>query len=57
MLDDPFFALDPRRRRRLGERLAGRGQVFVSAADAAQLPEAADLLLSVRAGEVRVGVD
>lgn len=57
VLDDPFFALDPRRRRRLGERLVGRGQVFVSAADAAQLPDAADLLLSVRAGEVRVGVD
>jgi DNA replication and repair protein RecF len=53
LLDDPFSALDPTRQRRVGERLAGRGQVFVSVADAAHVPEGPALVLSVSAGTVR----
>jgi DNA replication and repair protein RecF len=33
LLDDPFSGLDPERRQRLGELLAGRGQVLVSVPD------------------------
>ena len=37
MLDDPFSGLDPERRRRLGERLGGRGQLVVAVPDDAQI--------------------
>lgn len=41
LLDDPFSALDPARQRRVSDRLAERGQVFVSVADEAHVPAAA----------------
>jgi recombinational DNA repair ATPase RecF len=51
LLDDPFSALDPSRQRRAAERLAARGQVFVSVADAAHVPAGRRLSLPRR--EVR----
>jgi DNA replication and repair protein RecF len=54
LLDDPFSALDPRRRDQLGERLAARpGQVVISVADEADVPRAADARWDVVAGTVR----
>ena len=42
LVDDPFSALDPRRRDQIGERLAARGgQVVISVADEADVPDAA----------------
>ena len=39
LVDDPFSALDPRRRDQIGERLATRGgQVVISVADEADVP-------------------
>ena len=52
LLDDPFSALDPERQRRVGERLAGRGQVMVSAADEAHVPDGAEAIWDVSAGAV-----
>jgi DNA replication and repair protein RecF len=52
LLDDPFSALDPRRQRRVGERLGALGQVFVSVADEAHVPAGADRLWDVAAGAV-----
>jgi DNA replication and repair protein RecF len=52
LLDDPFSALDPRRQRMVGERLADRGQVLVSVADDAHVPEPSTLVLDVSAGTV-----
>ncbi|MGH2635428.1 MAG: DNA replication/repair protein RecF [Actinomycetota bacterium] len=52
LLDDPFSALDPRRQERVAERLAGRGQVFVSVADEAHVPKGADRIWDVDAGAV-----
>jgi DNA replication and repair protein RecF len=52
ILDDPFSALDPRRQARVGERLRGRGQVFVSVADEAHVPAEADRVWDVAAGAV-----
>jgi DNA replication and repair protein RecF len=52
LLDDPFSALDPRRQRLVGERLADRGQVLVSVADDAHVPEPSSLVLDVSAGKV-----
>lgn len=37
VLDDPFSGLDPRRRRRAGERLSGRGQVVMAVPDEAHV--------------------
>lgn len=54
LLDDPYSALDPARRRRLSELLHGRGQVFVSAADPEHVPGGAAAVWSVRAGTVEV---
>jgi DNA replication and repair protein RecF len=54
LLDDPFSALDPRRQRRIAERLADRGQVFVSVADATHVPEHSVAAWIVTAGSVRV---
>jgi DNA replication and repair protein RecF len=53
LLDDPFSALDPRRQRRVGERLIERGQVFVSVADAAHVPAGSTRVVAVSAGMVR----
>ena len=53
LVDDPFSALDPRRRDQIGERLAARGgQVFISVADDADVPAAAGSVWDVRAGTV-----
>ena len=43
-------ALDPARQKRISGRLAGRGQVFVSVADDAYVPEEAARVWSVTAG-------
>jgi DNA replication and repair protein RecF len=53
LLDDPFSALDPGRQRRVGERLSGRGQVFVSVADQTHVPASSTLVLVVSAGTVQ----
>jgi DNA replication and repair protein RecF len=52
LLDDPFSALDPRRQRLVGERLRDRGQVFVSVADDAHIPDGSSLVLDVSGGSV-----
>ena len=53
LVDDPFSALDPRRRDQIGERLAARGgQVVISVADEADVPKAAHATWDVRAGHV-----
>jgi DNA replication and repair protein RecF len=52
LLDDPFSALDPRRQRRVAERLRDRGQVFVSVADEAHVPAGADRVWAVEGGRV-----
>jgi DNA replication and repair protein RecF len=52
LLDDPFSALDPRRQRRLAERLTARRQVFVSVADEAHVPSEVVLVVDVAAGSV-----
>ncbi|MBI3647161.1 MAG: DNA replication and repair protein RecF [Actinobacteria bacterium] len=53
LVDDPFSALDPRRRDLVAERLARRGgQVVVSVADEADVPEAAHATWDVQAGRV-----
>jgi len=53
LLDDVLSELDPARRRILAARVAGVGQAFVTATDAAMLPADPDQLLEVRPGEVR----
>lgn len=52
LLDDPFSGLDPARRRRLGEGLAGRGQVVAAVPDEAQVPPGATVW-EVEGGAVR----
>lgn len=53
LIDDPFSALDPRRRDRFVERLADLGgQVFLSVADEADVPALADAVWDVSAGAV-----
>ncbi len=52
LLDDPFSALDPRRQRRVAERLFARGQVFVSVADEAHVPAGAGRIWDVAGGAV-----
>lgn len=53
LLDDPFSALDPRRRDRVGQRLAARGgQVVISVADESDVPAQAHATWDVRAGAV-----
>jgi DNA replication and repair protein RecF len=53
LVDDPYSALDPHRRDRIGERLAARGrQVVISVADEADVPRRADAVWDVRAGVV-----
>jgi DNA replication and repair protein RecF len=41
LLDDPFSALDPRRRERLAASLDGRGQLLIAVPDEAQVPPGA----------------
>jgi DNA replication and repair protein RecF len=53
--DDPYSALDPTRRDRVARRLAARaGQVVISVADDADVPEQATQVWDVRAGDVDV---
>jgi DNA replication and repair protein RecF len=53
LVDDPYSALDPQRRDRIGERLAGRGgQVVISVADEDDVPSHADAVWDVAAGAV-----
>lgn len=53
LLDDPFGALDPVRRDRIGERLAeGGGQVVISVADEADVSAGATAVWDVRSGSV-----
>ena len=53
LVDDPFSALDPRRRDRFAERLVARGgQVVISVADDADVPSIASAVWDVRAGGV-----
>ncbi|MGZ6544035.1 MAG: DNA replication/repair protein RecF [Actinomycetota bacterium] len=53
LVDDPFSALDPRRRDQVGARLAARGgQVVISVADEADVPHAAHATWDVRGGTV-----
>jgi DNA replication and repair protein RecF len=53
LVDDPFSALDPRRRDQIGARLASRGgQVLISVADEAHVPAVAHRVWDVRAGAV-----
>jgi len=52
LLDDPFSALDPRRQRRVAERLVERGQVVISVADEAHVPDQAAQVWDVMGGEV-----
>jgi DNA replication and repair protein RecF len=55
LIDDPFSALDPGRRDRVAERLAGRSdQVVISVADEADIPSASSAIWSVRSGAVMV---
>jgi DNA replication and repair protein RecF len=54
LVDDPYSALDPRRRDRIGARLAGRGgQVVISVADEADVPAQAHAVWDIEAGTVR----
>lgn len=52
LLDDPFSALDPRRQHQVAERLAGRGQVFVSVADESHVPKSSVTIWDLMAGTV-----
>jgi DNA replication and repair protein RecF len=53
LVDDPYSALDPRRRDRVGERLASRGgQVVISVADRADVPAQAGAVWEIEAGTV-----
>ena len=53
LVDDPFSALDPSRRDQVGAHFAGRGgQVVISVADEADVPEQATVIWDVRAGSV-----
>jgi hypothetical protein len=53
-VDDPYSAPDPRRRDRIGERLAARaGTVVISVADEADVPSRAVAVWDVQAGTVQ----
>ncbi len=52
LLDDPFSALDPVRQRQVAARLVDRGQVFVSVADEAHVPELSAGVWDVTAGSI-----
>ena len=53
LVDDPYSALSPDRRDRIGERLRDRpGQVVISVADEADIPARADAVWDVRAGTI-----
>ncbi len=54
LLDDPFSALDPARQARIGERLAGRGQILISVADESHVPASSDAVWDVSAGTVTI---
>ena len=55
LIDDPFSALDPRRRDHIGARLAARGgQVLITVADDAHVPANAAAVWDVVDGTITV---
>jgi DNA replication and repair protein RecF len=52
LLDDPFSALDPARRRRLASGLDGRGQTLLAVPDEAQIPTGATVWCAEEGGIV-----
>lgn len=52
LIDDPFSALDPKRRDQVSEGLPGRGQVIVSVADEHDVPASSVAVWDVEAGRV-----
>ena len=53
LVDDPYSALDPKRRDRVASLLAGRrGQVVISVADEADIPPQATAIWDIRAGSL-----
>lgn len=53
LVDDPFSALDPRRRDEIAGRLASdRGQVVITVADEAHIPSSAEAVWDVKGGSV-----
>jgi DNA replication and repair protein RecF len=55
LIDDPYSALDPRRRDRLGERLRRRdGQMVISVADEVDVPTGAAAVWDVAGGAVSI---
>jgi DNA replication and repair protein RecF len=52
LVDDPFSALDPKRRDQVAEGLPGRGQVIVSVADEHDVPKGAGAIWHVSSGVV-----
>jgi DNA replication and repair protein RecF len=55
LLDDPFSALDPERRRRLASGLGSRGQVLIAVPDEAQIPPGSSVWCAEEAGIVPRG--
>ena len=53
LVDDPFSALDPKRRDQVARGLPGRGQVVVSVADEHDIPKGSAATWDVTSGEVR----
>jgi len=53
LVDDPFSALDPKRRDQVAAGLPGRGQVVVSVADEHDVPKGRTAVWDVVSGEVR----
>lgn len=53
LVDDPFSALDPKRRDHVAGGLPGRGQVIVSVADEHDIPRGCSAIWDVVSGEVR----
>jgi DNA replication and repair protein RecF len=52
LLDDPFSALDPERRKRLGSGLGSIGQVLIAVPDEAQIPSGSTVWCAEEAGIV-----
>ena len=57
LLDDPFSALDPARQARVADRLRAGGQVLISVADEAHVPESTSAVWDVSAGSVTIRPD
>lgn len=57
LLDDVMSELDVVRRRRLAERLQGRGQVLITTTESAAVPDVGGSWLGVRGGEIETQED